>query len=263
MSESQPPSSAVLLPSSIGTVFATFAGNHFDIIKTRQMLGDTQPLTQLLKGLVQTEGKSVLLSGMKPALLAGVAGNACYFLMYETLKARATEAIGPLGFGLTAFASRATAVALMIPVEVMRTRAYAGSSAALQQVSMFRGLQTQVWRDVIWSAVCWQVYETATPYLHSLGLSDSVSAVVSGVSAGLAASVITHPLDLLKTRLQVDGVMEESTVLGLKELWRTEGGRMFTLGLNAHCMKTAANMSVFIYIYTTLRHTCALRCIFS
>lgn len=251
----------VLVPSSLGTLLATLAGNHFDVVKTRQMLGGPQhSITAVLRMIARSEGKKVLLSGIKPALVAGVAGNALYFLLYETLKHRATDALGSIGFGLAAFASRAAAVTVMIPVEVARTRAYA-SADTLQQVSVFRGLQTQVWRDVLWSTFCWQLYETTFPRLESAGVSHSLSSVLCGIAAGVGASVLTHPLDLLKTRLQVGESLEENTFLGLRGLWAQERSRIFTLGLSAHCLKSVVNMSVFMYVYTTLRQTCHGGCV--
>ena len=237
---------SILLASSLGTVVATLAGNPFDVVKTRQMLGANQNLRSALGLLIHTEGKRVLLSGMRPALLSGVAGNACYFLLYESLKEKATALVGQVGYGLTAFCSRAASVALLTPVEVRRTRAYAGTSSA--EVLVYRGLQAQVWRDVIWSTICWQIYETSLPAEPS-----SAATVMSAIMGGIAASVLTHPLDFLKTKLQLDYSLGENPLLGLKQLWNSERSHTFTQGLAAHCLKSAANMSAFILLYTHLR----------
>lgn len=252
--------SPVLLPSSIATACATVVGNHFDIVKTRQMMGRDFDVWTGLREVAATEGKWALLSGLKQAVLAGVAGNACYFLLYEASKQKCADVIGPLGFGISAFFSRAAAVALMIPVEVLRTRAYAGSAASVQNVSLAKGLKTQVWRDVFWSTICWQVYESTRPALISLSFSPSFSSVLSGVIGGLLATVLTHPLDLLKTKMQLGEIEGERTVTGLKRLWETQGSEVLRRGLMAHCMRTTANMSVFIYVYTTLREACSPRC---
>jgi len=245
MAEKSSPYS-ILVASSLGTVVATLVGNPFDVVKTRQMLGAHQYLRSALGLLIHTEGKRVLLSGMRPALISGVAGNACYFLLYESLKDRATAGVGQLGYGVTAFFSRAAAVALLTPVEVLRTRAYAGTSTA--EVLVYRGLQAQVWRDVIWSSVFWQVYETSLPSDPS-----SAATIASAVIGGITASVLTHPLDFLKTKLQLDYSLGENPLQGLQHLWTSERTRMFTQGLTAHCLKSAVNMSVFIVLYTHLR----------
>lgn len=238
--------SSILVASSLSTMVSTLVGNPFDVVKTRQMLGAHRYLRTALDMLISTEGKRVLFSGMTPALVSNIAGNACYFLLYENVKDKITAVVGNLGYGITAFGSRAVAAALQTPAEVLRTRAYAGTVSA--EILVNRGLQTQVWRDVIWSAVYWQVYETC----RSPDCSPVTTALAAAMS-GIVATVVTHPLDFLKTKLQLDDSLGENPFVGLRQLWLSEKTRAFTQGLAAHCLKSAANMSAFMLLYTHLR----------
>ncbi|KEF61601.1 uncharacterized protein A1O9_03169 [Exophiala aquamarina CBS 119918] len=63
-----------------------------------------------------------------------------------------------------------------------------------------------------------------TPSTH--GLSPATVEAVAGLSAGLVSTVIVHPLDIIKTRLQVDTTSHpllNSSRSVLRDIWRNEG----------------------------------------
>ena len=233
----------ILAASSLGTLCSSIVGNPLDVVKTRQMMGDSESMTDTFKLIIKAEGTRVLLSGVAPTLVVGAAGNACYFLLYESLKWKAVALVGKCGFGATAFFSRLASVTLLIPVEVIRTRAYAGSAGS--KANLCRGLLSQVCRDILWSVICWQLYEFIVPSDPSILL-----IVLGAVIGAIVASALTHPLDFLKTKQQVDCSLSENPIIGLKQLWGSQGMKVVTKGLAVHCLEAAVAIVVFILLYT-------------
>lgn len=126
--------------------------------------------------------------------------------------------------------SRAVSATLVTPLELVRTRLQASdvshslssivSSLSSQVRSqgpsvLFRGLPTTLWRDVPFSAIYFMGYETLKRYMTGGsglgegeakgGLEEFRVAFVSGAVSGSVAAVVTHPFDLVKTRLQAAG----------------------------------------------------------
>jgi len=238
-------SAAILASSSIATLCSALLCNPLDVLKTRQMTSADASLYETLPLVLKSEGIRAFLKGAVPALLVGAASNAVYFLLYESFKNQTARLIGRWGFGVTAFWSRVVAVAVTIPVEVVRTRAYAGSSS--EGSVGCRGVATQVLRDTMWAFVCWQIYETLLPEDPSI-----FSLVLSAIVGAVAGSALTHPLDFLKTKQQLDDKIPENPVVGLREMWKSVGMRVVTQGLVIHCVEAAVGMLVFILIYTFL-----------
>lgn len=237
--------SAILASSSIATLCAALICNPLDVIKTRQMMSANASLSETLPLLLKSEGTKALLKGAVPALAVGATANAIYFLLYESFKNKVAGLIGHFGYGVTAFWSRVVAVVVTIPVEVARTRAYAGSNS--EGDIGYRGLQSQIWRDTLWSFITWQIYETLLP-ADALVTSMLLCAIVGAV----IGSALTHPLDFLKTKQQLDCNLPENPISGLKEMWKTIGINVITQGLVIHCVEAALAISVFILVYTFL-----------
>ena len=72
----------------------------------------------------------------------------------------------------------------------------------------YKGIGATVWTYAPSSAVWWAVYETVLPLLHRArgnksGANDHLVHGAGGFLAGASAAASTHPLDVVKTRLQV------------------------------------------------------------
>lgn len=164
-----------------------------------------------------------------------------------------STAYAPLVAGILA---RTVATTLVSPLDLLRTKAmyYGGgilptkagpripSSAKPTRVSMleivrneisaggvlslWRGLVPMLWRDVPFSGLYWLGYEKSksvlTPYFHSSERSSYsrawVVAFISGFLSGSFAAIVTHPLDVVKTRRQVQLYSESSSMTEPKKI---------------------------------------------
>ncbi len=85
---------------------------------------------------------------------------------------------------------------------------------------LWRGLTPTLWRDVPFSAIYFAGYEAAKRSLTGGGLGEGNAAgsgeefgvaFVAGAASGSLAAVLTHPFDVIKTKLQTQGSNSSSS----------------------------------------------------
>jgi solute carrier family 25, member 39/40 len=185
--------------------------------------------------IYKTEGLSGIYAGLAPTLVMSIPATVLYFTAYDELKLVFTNSIGastaPAVAGMTA---RILASAVTSPFELVRTlmqsqegmMTVVGNSAqntgarmgtiqsmrALIQnggiLSLWRGLEPTLWRDVPFSAIYWFVLENTRSYLEKTYPSQSPMSKIgrdfaAGAGGGMLAAAITTPFDLVKTRRQL------------------------------------------------------------
>ena len=91
--------------------------------------------------------------------------------------------------------------------------------------------------------------------LNPLHLPTQLESFTSGAFAGAAATTLTYPLDLLRTRFAAQGPDKVYlSVLGsIKDIARDEGARGFFQGLRAGIVQIVPYMGLFFSTYETLR----------
>ncbi|EXJ79640.1 hypothetical protein A1O3_07919 [Capronia epimyces CBS 606.96] len=87
------------------------------------------------------------------------------------------------------------------------------------------------------------------------GLSPASVETIAGLSAGLVATIIVHPLDMIKTRLQVDTSAHpllNSSRSVLRDIWRNEGSARISAlyrGLTPNLVGNSAGWGLYFLWY--------------
>ncbi|KAJ9117543.1 hypothetical protein QFC22_004393 [Naganishia vaughanmartiniae] len=127
--------------------------------------------------------------------------------------------------------------------------------------SLWRGLGPTLWRDVPFSGVYWAGFESTKKYLtESQTLKPGLTMTfISGAISGTAASILTAPFDVLKTRRQVFTPAATcspqalnhpaSTIPLLLHVIRTEGWRALFAGVVPRTAKVAPACGMMIGCY--------------
>jgi solute carrier family 25 (mitochondrial S-adenosylmethionine transporter), member 26 len=102
----------------------------------------------------------------------------------------------------------------------------------------WRGLGPQMLRDVPFAVVMFVVYET-------LARRTSFRGFVSGAVAGVTASALTAPLDLLKTRAMTNVGRRTPMLQEVAAIWKTEGPGTFWKGSCHRIVYKMASSAVF------------------
>ncbi len=121
----------------------------------------------------------------------------------------------------------------------------------------YRGYGASLFTYVPSSASWWTFYHLFQDAYSSLPLVPSMPHTVlqcmSAMSAGCASCFITNPLDLIRTRVQVQRRTVPETV---RKLWRDEGVRVFTKGLTARMTASVIYSVAIIFGYESVKKCC-------
>lgn len=181
--------------------------------------------------IAQLEGIRSWWKGLSPTLLMAVPGTVIYYSGYDQLKILFGFRDGQQNFLAPAMAgviARAFAVTVVCPIELIRTKlqsrqgySYGQLQGVVQNairqngvLSLWRGLSPMLVRDIPFSLLYWVSYEYT-----KLWLSQSSSnytpwiPFVAGSISGTFAALITNPLDVVKTHMQVACVYCVTTFL--------------------------------------------------
>lgn len=174
--------------------------------------------------------------------------------------------------------SRCVSATLVTPLELLRTRLQASHGRSsftsvleplYREVQMhgfgvlWRGLSATLWRDVPFSAIYFTGYEAGKYVLTGAGFGESHTSTFwnefsisfgVGATSGCFAAFITHPFDLVKTRLQAEAANRypgstppASTVFStLHRVMETDGVTGLFRGLTPRLAKVAPSCGIMI-----------------
>lgn len=172
--------------------------------------------------------------------------------------------------------SRCVSATLVTPLELVRTRLQASQGAAsvwrpvLEEVRqngllvLWRGLPATLWRDVPFSAIYFTGYEAGKHMLTGAGFGESQASTfwrefgisfTVGATSGSIAALVTHPFDLVKTRLQAEtfrtatyppNAARASMAQALRTIIASDGAVGLFRGLSPRLAKVAPSCGIMI-----------------
>ena len=223
--------------------------------------------------IAKVEGVSSLWSGVSPTLILAVPTTVIYFTSYEQMKKRLRPHLGEQWTPLTAGAlARIWAVTVVSPLELMRTKMqskkmtfgevgdFLKHSVKREGVlSLWRGYTPTLYRDVPFSALYWLFYERFREIFHFERSKNFTSTFISGGLSGTIASAITLPMDVIKTRQQLElgeaelkssALKPKSTLSVASEIIKSpQGFRGLFAGLTPRVLKVAPACAIMITSY--------------
>ncbi|PON97518.1 Mitochondrial carrier protein [Trema orientale] len=152
-----------------------------------------------------------------------------------------------------------TLVAVVNPVK---------STSFLQNLQRYRvlwtGLGAQLARDVPFSAICWSTLEpTRRRILGLVGDEASVASVLganfsAGFVAGSLAAAATCPLDVARTRRQIEKdpgrVLKMTTRKTLMEIWRDGGIKGLFTGVGPRVGRAGPSVGIVVSCYEVVKY---------
>lgn len=126
----------------------------------------------------------------------------------------------------------------------------------------YRGLTSCLLRDLPFAGLAYGFYELFADFISNLIGTEQPSLAVRGFSAGLggfAATLMTQPFDVIKTRQQFShiGEVDRHKYRGisdaLKKIYINEGIRGFTVGLSIRLIERSTGYGSVWLIYEALK----------
>lgn len=165
--------------------------------------------------------------------------------------------------------ARSTAGSILVPVSVVKTRfeglgtnAYKSVFHALRTIGstegargLFSGLIPTILRDAPYSGLYFLAYDQLKGKLNAVPeLSQHHTLIngTSGISAGLLATVVTHPLDVVKTRLQFKNDAGFRMYQMILHMYKSGGIRVFYKGLVPRLIRRPATAAITWVVYEEL-----------
>lgn len=233
-----------------------------DTLKTRmQMLTTTSHsvhLSRFFTSIIRTEGALGLYRGVAAMGLGAGPAHAVYFSVYETCKRKLggnRPGHHPLLHALSGVIATTASDAVLTPMDVVKQRLqlrsspYLGVRDCMMRVmreegfgAFYASYRTTVVMNAPFTAVHFSTYEAVKQVLSEVSPEKAneegiLVHVTAGGTAGALASAVTTPLDVVKTRLQCQGVCGADTFssgsirMALKQIVAKEGPRALLQGL--------------------------------
>ncbi|KAL4647967.1 solute carrier family 25 member 38 isoform X1 [Arapaima gigas] len=231
------PALKAFMCGSLSGTCSTLLFQPLDLVKTRlQTLQNNMlpgsPRVGMVKvfiNVVRTEKVLGLWKGVSPSFVRCIPGVGIYFSTFYSLKQHFFPERAPnageavlLGAG-----ARSVAGVCMLPVTVIKTRFESGQYnyrsvlGALRSVyelegprALFSGLTATLLRDAPFSGIYVMFYSQTKKSLPHEMTTSAYAPVVNfscGVLAGVMASLVTQPADVVKTHIQVNPHMSRRT----------------------------------------------------
>jgi len=216
------------LGGSLSATCSTIIFQPLDLVKTRIQTNTLGSGRELLREV----GFRGLWTGLSPSLARTVPGVGVYFASVSGIRNSWPGAKGGqqsrTQAAVTGGLARAFAGCLLLPATVVKTRyecglfKYSSLASAVAQISkteglrgLFCGLYPTLVRDVPFSSL-YLLFYSELKSLFGLQNCTPAQSWAAGLSAGVLASLVTHPADVLKTTQQVgptSGVVDTAKYL--------------------------------------------------
>eukprot|EP00871_Galdieria_phlegrea_P002160 jgi/Galph1/2945/GphlegSOOS_G1637.1 len=254
----------------------------FDTVKTRlqsETIGsESKNLFSCLSEIVRKEGLLKLWRGLAAASFTAGPGHAIYFATYEIGKRAFStnqEGYQPLATAGAGALAALVADGVFIPFDVIKQRMQLQSKtsnilAIATRVyrergigAFFAGYTTTLIMEVPYTAIHFATYEGVKHFLlnwREIGHNEfSLSSnMIAGALAGIVASGLTNPLDVVKTRLQTQGEKTSSSYRNMfhamRVIMKEEGFRGFLRGAEARMLFHAPSASICFGAYASCKY---------
>lgn len=252
------------------------------LVKTRLQVQEDRVYNGMLdawRKILRKEGVKGFYKGFATTSVGFIPAQAVYITTLESVR-HFFPAIGPNPDGLKALVAGAcsslASVTITIPIEIVSQRLmvqdgsinqynYTGPFHAVSQIlktegmrGLYRGWGAALISYAPSNAIWWATYHaTRSELLPSFqGSSPMLLNAVCSTCAATAAVLLTNPLDVAKTRLQVmkhEGVARANLFSILMDLFKKEGFRGLTRGVQARLTNMIFVSFLMITIYENVK----------
>lgn len=237
------------LAGSLSGTCSTLLFQPLDLVKTRvQQTGPSTSLVRVISTVVSQDSVRGLWRGLVPSLVRTVPGVGLYFSSMHQMKTSLCDGRPTaLQSALIGSSARALSGSVMIPFTVIKTRFesrafnYSSTAHALSSIlrteglrGLTKGLGPTLVRDVPFSGLYLMFYEQLKTWVPEEVSRTQSSAAVHfscGLVAGLLASLVTQPADVIKTRLQLSSGSGLRLTGAVLQIYRDRGLGGFTTGI--------------------------------
>jgi solute carrier family 25 protein 38 len=277
---------ASALSGSLSGALVSACVQPLDVIRTRMQADSAQGIRnvstpdtvrKIIKG---GSGIRDLWRGTQPTVIRLGVGAGLHFFFLESLKPifetrdkNNVPCLSSLGAILTGGLSRAMAALISCPITVVKTRmeyagldrvgsvpVYKNTADALQTIfrkegarGLYVGLVPTIASNVPFSAIYYMLYTRLQSRLQQEeSLPPTMVNFSSSMVAAVGATLVTQPLDVVRTRMQLSMASPYSTVAVIQTILRTQGMRGLVVGTLPRSLKRTLQTALVWTLYEEL-----------
>ncbi|CAN4086778.1 unnamed protein product [Withania somnifera] len=281
------------MADGFGGISGLISGYPLDSIRVRQQNSKSGSAFNVFRNVVATEGTLSLYRGMAAPLASVTFQNATVFHIYAMLSRTfdrnipASDPPSYKGVAWGGIAAGAIQSLIISPVELVKiqlqlqsnTKQFNNQTATLKGpldvarrifkqkgwIGIYRGLTVTVLRDAHSHGLYFWVYEYTKELLHpgcrKNGQESFQTMLLAGGLAGAVSWISCYPLDVIKTRLQVQSQSKSAEYRGIVDCFRQsvrkEGHSVLWRGVGTTVGRAfLVNGAIFTTYETALRFLC-------
>ncbi|KAG8343165.1 putative Mitochondrial carrier protein [Trypanosoma vivax] len=258
-----------LIAGSVAGFMEHFFMFPFDTLKTRVQSGDVTNVLSAAARIWRFERLRNLYRGFAPVIVAAVPSHGAYYGTYEAAKRVFGE---DSHINIVASASCAVAAhdTICTPFDVVKQRMqmdgkrkFTSSMMCVRQLiadggmaALLVSLPTTIVMNIPHFATYWLIYEGFLAYVggeHRKRETEiAMNYIVAGLLAGAMASIVSSPLDVVKTQLQLG--IKTSFPEAFRHIMSRRGVNGFFAGVSARVMHTAPAGALAMLTYETTKN---------
>ncbi|KAJ2158113.1 hypothetical protein GGF46_004018 [Coemansia sp. RSA 552] len=243
-------------------------------------------IARTVRSVVGAEGVRGLWRGTLPSLIRNAPGTSLYFYFLSHMRSvclaaerRASQdptkaKLSPTGNMAVGASSRAFAGFLLMPGTILKVQfesslyKYAGIWAAIREIwiregmrGFFVGAVPTAIRDAPYAGLYLLLYEAiksqerAAASRRNMAVSETTVTLVAGVAAGLTASYITQPFDMVKTQMQLRPKEYFGVAQAFAKIYRDGSFRGFFRGISLRVLRKGIQASLVFTLYEWVLRT--------
>ncbi|KAF8056445.1 Slc25a38 [Scenedesmus sp. PABB004] len=283
-----PPALASAVSGALSGAAISACVQPLDVLRTRMQadaaLGTSRGVAATLRVVLSEAGVRGLWRGTGPTVVRLSLGAGINFVALEKLKHLMMDVLphasGQLGFLQAAAVggcARALSAAAMSPVTLVKTRmeyggpshvSYRSTGHALAAIAaaegpggLFRGLVPTVLTNAPFSAIYYMLYTKLKSRLSAAaaeagggGVPAAAVNFVSGVAAATAATLLTQPSDVVRTRMQLGlpGTARGNALSTLGHVLKSSGPNALLAGAAPRVLKRTLQTALVWTLYEEL-----------
>jgi len=261
--------------SGISVGFANVCTSPLDMIKVR-MQTSSEKRTIINTGLdiVRREGVRSFWRGIGPSIARGFFFGGARFGLYTPIKHLVSTSKDKPNFTeklLAGSLSGGLSSAITSPIELLKTRMQSRNDS-MGLIEMVRGIIHKhgiagLWKgsvpsllrsSLLTASQCAVYDESKRVITRRIQMKEGVTLhVLASLLSGLITTTITNPLDVIKTRMFVDG--SQSITSCARDVYRRHGLRGFMIGWNASYIRLGPQTTIIFVVAEFLRKIAGLQ----